>query len=45
MDVVQYEDKDGNVYSSVLTNVNFSIDGTMAIQSVGETRETYNRSS
>ena len=40
MDVVQYEDKDGNVYSSVLTNVNFSIDGTMAIQSVGETEQS-----
>ena len=40
MDVVTFEDKDGNTHTSVLTNVNFGINGATVIQSNGETQET-----
>lgn len=40
MDVVTFEDKDGNEYTSVLTNVNFGINGATVIASNGETQET-----
>lgn len=40
MDVVTFEDKDGNTHTSVLTNVNFGINGATVIQSNGETEET-----
>lgn len=40
MDRVSYTDKDGNVYASVLTNVNFGINCKMGIKSVGETEQT-----
>lgn len=40
MDLVKYTDKDGNEYQSVITNVNFGVNCTTEIQSVGETKET-----
>ena len=40
MDVITFEDKDGNEYTSVLTNVNFGINGATVITSNGETQET-----
>lgn len=40
MDIVTYEDKDGNTYASMLTNVNFGINCKMGIKSVGETEQT-----
>lgn len=40
MDEVTFTDKDGNTYSSALTNVNFGINGTTWIESIGETEQT-----
>lgn len=40
MDAVTFEDKYGNTYSSALTNVNFGINCTTALKSVGETEQT-----
>lgn len=40
MDKVTFTDKDGNEYQSVLTNVNFGINCTTWIESVGETEQT-----
>lgn len=40
LDKVKFTDKDGNEYQSVLTNVNFGINCTTWLQSVGETEQT-----
>ena len=40
MDAVTFTDKYGNSYPSVLTNVNFGINCTTALKSVGETEQT-----
>ena len=40
MDVVTFTDKYENTYPSVLTNVNFGINCTTALKSVGETEQT-----
>lgn len=40
MDVVTFTDKDGIEYESALTNVNFGINGTTWLESVGETEQT-----
>lgn len=39
MDAVTFVDKDGNDHSTVLTNVNFTINGTMALESKGLTAQ------
>lgn len=40
MDLVTFTDKDGIEYESALTNVNFGINGTTWLESVGETEQT-----
>lgn len=40
MDAITFTDRDGNDHATVLTNVNFSLNGTTAIESHGETAET-----
>ena len=37
MDRMQFEDKDGNIHISALTNVNFTVNGSTAIEGKGET--------
>lgn len=39
MDAITFTDRDGNDHATVLTNVNFSLNGTTAIESHGETAE------
>jgi hypothetical protein len=43
MDIVTFKDKDGNSYSSALTNVTFGLNGTTVLQSKGESAETNSR--
>lgn len=40
MDAITFTDRDGNDHATVLTNVNFSLNGVTAIESHGETAET-----
>ena len=41
MDRVTFTDKDGNGHVSMLSNVNFKLNGRTTLQAVGETGETY----
>lgn len=40
MDMITFTDKDGNDHSCVVTNVNFGINGAMALAGKGETAQT-----
>jgi hypothetical protein len=40
MDAITFTDRDGNDHATVLTNVNFSLNGVTALESHGETAET-----
>ena len=43
MDIVTFTDKDNNNHTSALTNVNFTINGTTELQSIGETDQANKR--